>query len=200
MIPPGFFITKLSSSGFAPLSRFIQAIAMKGTITTATSTRHPRTKTPLTDILSNTAQILVSLTEKLAESPSGPAPLHLIEEALRLFQKCLEVQEKQAKDSAAQSQEAQSMFDTEHNSGDVSDTEEGGVAITEDTSMDIDGGEPAQDERWASIIEPVTNSVLLDTILAQLETLTTMCGLIVGVDERAIGWIEQYAKDLIEVK
>ncbi|KAI9055264.1 hypothetical protein LZ554_000228 [Drepanopeziza brunnea f. sp. 'monogermtubi'] len=152
------------------------------------------------DALFNTAQILVSLTEKLAESPSGPAPLHLIEEALRLFQKCLEVQEKQAKDAAAQSQEAQSMFDTEYNPGDVSDTEEGGVAIAQDTSMDIDGGEPAQDERWASIIEPVTNSVLLDTILAQLETLTTMCGLIVGVDERAIGSIEQYAKDLIEVK
>lgn len=164
------------------------------------STRLSRHKTYLTVILSNTAQILVSLTEALAESHTGPAPLHLIEEALKHFRICLEIQEKLAKDSTAQTQEAQSIFDAENNTNNGSDADKGGVSISQHSSMDLDNGKSAQDERWASIVEPVTNGVLLDTVLAQLDALATMCGLIVGVDERAIGWIGQYAKDLIEVK
>ncbi|PVH88923.1 hypothetical protein DL98DRAFT_159187 [Cadophora sp. DSE1049] len=159
------------------------------------------------DALFNTAQILTSLTEKLSELSTDGSTLHLIEEALRLFQLCLEVQEKQAQESAAQAQLAESMMSDTGNessiqtSQDTNDTEEEGFSPSGESSMEIDDGkEPAQDERWASIVEPVDNDVLLDTVLAQLETLTQLCGLMLNVSEQGIGWVEAYAKDLINVK
>ncbi|KAH7409413.1 hypothetical protein BKA64DRAFT_664886 [Cadophora sp. MPI-SDFR-AT-0126] len=159
------------------------------------------------DALFNTAQILTSLTEKLSESSTDGSTLHLIEEALKLFQLCLEVQERQAQESAAQAQMAESMMSDTGNessiqtSQDTNDTEEGGISLSGKSSMDVDDGkEPAQDERWASIMEPVDNDVLLDTVLAQLETLTQLCGLMLNVSEQAIRWVEAYAEDLINIK
>ncbi|KAH7360415.1 hypothetical protein BKA65DRAFT_184467 [Rhexocercosporidium sp. MPI-PUGE-AT-0058] len=157
------------------------------------------------DALFNTAQIFTSLAEKLAESSTDGSTLHFLEEALRLFQLCLEVQEKQAQESVAQAQLAESMISengTESIVQNASNSEEsGGVSLSGDSAMDVDDGkEPAQDERWASIVEPVDNDVLLDTVLAQLETLTQMCGLMLNVSEQGIGWVEGYAKDLINAK
>ncbi|KAK0110478.1 hypothetical protein ONS96_002087 [Cadophora gregata f. sp. sojae] len=159
------------------------------------------------DALFNTAQILTSLTEKLSESSTDVSTLQLIEEALQLFQLCLEVQEKQAQESAAQAQLAESMLSNAskessiQTSQDTNNTEDGGVSLSGESSMDVDDGkEPAQDERWASIVEPVDNDVLLDTVLAQLETLTQLCGLMLNVSEQEISWVEGYAKDLINVK
>ncbi|KAL5327071.1 hypothetical protein ACEPPN_004762 [Leptodophora sp. 'Broadleaf-Isolate-01'] len=159
------------------------------------------------DALFNTAQILTSLAEKLAESSTDGSTLHLVEEALRLFQLCLEVQEKQAQESAAQAQLAESMMSDNGTESSVQsvlsvgDSEEGGVSLSGESAMDVDDGkEPAQDERWASIVEPVDNDVLLDTVLAQLETLAQLCGLMLNVSEQAIGWVEGYAKDLINIK
>jgi len=159
------------------------------------------------DALFNTAQILTSLTEKLSESSTDGSTLQLIEEALRLFQLCLEVQEKQAQESAAQAQLAESMMSDTGNepstqfSQVTNDSEDGGISLSGESSMDVDDGkEPAQDERWASIVEPVNNDVLLDTVLAQLETLTQLCGLMLNVSEQGISWVEAYAEDLINIK
>ncbi|CZT05553.1 uncharacterized protein RAG0_11588 [Rhynchosporium agropyri] len=158
------------------------------------------------DALFNLAQVLTSLAENLSESSTDGSTLDLIEEALRLFQLCLECQEKQAKESAAQAQLAESMLsnnsDAPHGQPtDVVDSEESGISVSTASAMDIDDGkEPAQDARWASIVEPVTNDVLLDTVLAQLETLSQLCGLMLNVSEEAIGRVETYAKDLINFK
>tara|TARA_R110002060_G_scaffold34397_2_gene45274 strand:+ start:883 stop:1416 length:534 start_codon:yes stop_codon:yes gene_type:complete len=164
-------------------------------------------KSEVANILSNTAQILTSLTEKLSESSTDGSTLQLIEEALRLFQLCLEVQEKQAQESAAQAQLAESMMSDTGNepstqfSQVTNDSEDGGISLSGESSMDVDDGkEPAQDERWASIVEPVNNDVLLDTVLAQLETLTQLCGLMLNVSEQGISWVEAYAEDLINIK
>ncbi|KAL2074641.1 hypothetical protein VTL71DRAFT_8419 [Oculimacula yallundae] len=157
------------------------------------------------DALFNLAQVLTSLAEKLSESSTDGSTLHLIEEALRLFQLCLEYQEKQAKESAAQAQFAEFM--TSNDSGasntasEVVDSEDSGVSVSTESAMEVDDGrEPAQDERWASIVEPVNNDVLLDTVLAQLEALSQLCGLMLNVSEQAISWVEVYAKDLINLK
>ncbi|CAL3964998.1 unnamed protein product [Diplocarpon coronariae] len=155
------------------------------------------------DVLFNTAQIFTSLSENSADLAEGLGPLHLTQEALRLFQQCLEVQEKQAQASAAEAEEADSTFVAANSSQsqDTIDTEQGGVSLAVESSIDVgEDKEPVKDERWAIIVEPVTNDVLLDTALAQLEALTQMCGLIVDDHQDAILWIQTYAKDLIQTK
>jgi hypothetical protein len=59
--------------------------------------------------------------------------------------------------------------------------------------------EPAE-ERWATIVEPVTNDTLLDTVLAQLETLTLLCELITADEGRGLAWIEEYSTGLLATK
>lgn len=175
------------------------------------------TKNTLTKILSNTAQVLTSLSEKISETPSdASAALPLVEEALALFQQCLELQEKQARESASQQQAMEAMIADSNSitipttessattkSDDDSGSENGGVALSgpsSATSMDVDNNKSAEDDRWATIVEPVTNEVLLETVLAQLEALAQLCGQVVNVSQDAISWIDNYAKELIEVK
>jgi hypothetical protein len=69
--------------------------------------------------------------------------------------------------------------------------EDGGVSIT--------SSEAPQDDRWATILEPVTNDTLLDTLLAQLETLTTLCGVITDAG-KGLAFIEEYASGLLNTK
>ncbi len=174
------------------------------------------TRKTLTKILSNTAQVLTSLSEKISESPlDTSAALPLVEEALTLFQQCLELQEKQARESASQQQAMEAMI---AESNGTATTSEGSAAIRSDdddgsefggaslsvsssaTSMNVDNDKSSGDDRWATIFEPVTNEVLLETVLAQLEALAQLCGQIVNVSKNAILWVENYAKELIEVK
>ena len=49
-------------------------------------------------------------------------------------------------------------------------------------------------------MEPVTNDTLLDTLLAQLETLTTLCNLITSDSGRGLAWIEEYSRSLLDDK
>jgi hypothetical protein len=79
-----------------------------------------------------------------------------------------------------------------------SDNEDGGVTINQDASPT--SSEPPQDDRWATILEPVTNDTLLDTLLAQLETLTTLCGLINSEAGKGLAWIEEYASSLLTTR
>jgi hypothetical protein len=64
---------------------------------------------------------------------------------------------------------------------------------------DVDSS-ASQDERWATIVESVTNDTLLDTVLAQLETLTTLCGLMTADEGRGLAWIEEYSTGLLNNK
>ncbi|RAL60714.1 hypothetical protein DID88_009820 [Monilinia fructigena] len=74
------------------------------------------------------------------------------------------------------------------------DPEEGRVLLSDASSQ------PPQDDRWATIVEPVTLDTLLDTLIAQLQTLATLCGL-VNVDAgRGLAWIEEYSTPLIGQK
>ncbi|KAI9742795.1 MAG: hypothetical protein M1818_003524 [Claussenomyces sp. TS43310] len=152
------------------------------------------------DVLFNTAQVLRSLAEALADVPSG-APskedgLPLLEEALELFQRCLTVQEFQYTQAQAQAQ-AQAQGDAVNSSLDapmdeMSDTEDGGASLT-DSQLETD-------ERWATIVEQVTTDTLLDTILAQIDTLTTLCGLVAADEGRALAWTQEYSTSLLKEK
>jgi hypothetical protein len=166
-----------------------------------------------TDLLSNTAQALTSYVEALQESDAGGAidPLPLLEESLELFQQCLSHQEAQHREFQEQVAAAAALETQDH------DPEDGGVSLTPTSSMDIDpepstpstdrtipidipSSPPQQDDRWATIVEPVTNDSLLDTLIAQLQALATLCSLLPVPSGQALELIDSYAKGIIEIK
>jgi hypothetical protein len=164
-----------------------------------------------TNVLSNTAQVLTSLVEALSEDRSGSISkddgLKLLEEAIELFQRCLTLQEFHYAESQAQEETA---AQTPQPSGiEIQDSE---AASSPATSSNVSapstmppeaGGSPTTqttEERWATIVEPVTNDTLLDTVLAQLETLTLLCELITADEGRGLAWIEEYSTGLLTTK
>lgn len=52
--------------------------------------------------------------------------------------------------------------------------------------------EPSGEDTWAMIVEPVTSHALMDTLLAQMETLTSVCGFLSARRPWDLDWIEQY--------
>lgn len=138
---------------------------------------------------SNTAQILTSLYEadEQASLSQIQEPLQLLEEALQLFSKCLAKQEEQAQASQAQSA-VPPEYDDEM---DAMDNDDGGVSLSDTSSA-------PQEERWASIVEPVTNGTILDTLLIQLETLTTFVKALPQGQTDAIGFASKYASDIFD--
>lgn len=159
----------------------------------------------LTKLHSNTAQVLTSIVEELPKN--SPESSALLEEVLQLFEQCLAYQEKEKLDFDNQALAAQAMMANDSNmiSAEGSDDEQGGVSLspeTSATSMDVDDKElpPPQDNRYARIIEPITNDHILDTILAQLEALTQLCSMLGSANEETMTWIEGYAKGLTEIK
>lgn len=77
------------------------------------------------------------------------------------------------------------------------DLEDGGASLTSEPTTSSEPIE--QEEKWASIVEPVTNETLVDTILAQLEVLTLVCGL-TNSDNRILSFIEEYSSPLLKLK
>ncbi|KAH0555988.1 hypothetical protein GP486_006069 [Trichoglossum hirsutum] len=155
------------------------------------------------DVLFNTAQVLTSLAEALSEG-RGSVPeselkggaLGLLEEAVELFQRCLTLQEYQFSESQAQMEE---MAGAEQNASQTEgeDTLMGDTASTAAAEAAAASLEASEDERWATIVEPLTPDTLLDTALAQLETLTVLCGLAISEAGSGLAWIEEYSTNLI---
>jgi hypothetical protein len=165
-----------------------------------------------TNVLSNTAQVLTSLVEALTEDRSGSVSkedgLRLLEEAIELFQRCLTLQEFHYAESQAQEEAA--ALDPQPSDIEIPDSEAPSSPATSSyvtapsTAPSEAGGpptsEPAEEERWATIVEPVTNDTLLDTLLAQLETLTLLCELITADEGRGLAWIDEYSTGLLTTK
>lgn len=55
-----------------------------------------------------------------------------------------------------------------------------------------------QEEQWVSILEPITSDTLLDTMIAQMETMTSMCGLMILQDPSGLLWLEEYSNPLLQ--
>jgi tetratricopeptide (TPR) repeat protein len=164
-----------------------------------------------TDILSNTAQVLTSLVEALTEedrsntSSQQDDGLRLLEEAIELFQRCLTLQEFQY--AEAQAREEETLAEPEPMDREIPDSDSAQPSSSAKLSGEIPDSEAdsssiqaEQEERWATIVEPVTNDTLLDTVLAQLETLTTLCGLVTADEGRGLAWIEEYSAGLMNDK
>jgi len=125
------------------------------------------------DTLFNTAQVLRSIAEEVAgadDLPSAEA-IKLLEEAWELQSRCFEIQkvrylENQEEERIANEQAAADL---------AAPTQ---AVPAEPASSTISGGggseEPGEEEeQWVSVVEPVTTDTLIDTVVAQLETLTT---------------------------
>jgi hypothetical protein len=149
------------------------------------------------DTLFNIAGVLTSIAEEIAKDAtlSDARALNLLEEALELQNKCLSVQEYMF----AESQEQQAaMLDASQ----LAETALWNETATQPPPPDIDAEQT--EEQWASVVEPVTKETLLDTIEAQLSTLTTLCSILSSSPGSApastLAWVEEYSSKLLAVK
>ena len=56
----------------------------------------------------------------------------------------------------------------------------------------------SEEEVWASVEEPVTKETLLDTTIAQIDTLTAICNL--GSSHTGLAWVEEYYQTMLKDK
>ncbi|KAL5117747.1 hypothetical protein ACEQ8H_004357 [Pleosporales sp. CAS-2024a] len=131
-----------------------------------------------TDILFNAAQVLASLAEASLESGTQEASKGtaraLLEEAVDIFTKCLENQQREYEQIQAEIARAQA-------SGEDQEAWEGGVSL-DSTQSATDQAEEASSSSealgdWATVEEPLTPETILETCTAQLGALTTLLGL-----------------------
>lgn len=149
------------------------------------------------DALFNTAQVLTSLSEEVTNS-KHPSDIQLsqavncIHEALELFQRCLLVQELRYTESEEQTRQLQAQFAENNNRPDDE--------VQNEPAADNEGAPQEPPEEWAVVVEPVTKNTLIDTTLAQLETLTTLCNLLTFNPGAGLAWVEEYATDQLRAK
>ncbi|KAH8815970.1 hypothetical protein F5884DRAFT_774465 [Xylogone sp. PMI_703] len=140
------------------------------------------------DVLFNTGQALTSLAQALVSENIGlDDAVPLLQEAMELFQRCLSLQQCQI--------ENQMPDQPRENPSERTEATQLGQAEIEDDSMMQE-----EEEVWASVSEPVTNDTLVDTMLAQLETSTTLCGLMTPQTLHILDWLTAYSKELIDDK
>lgn len=137
---------------------------------------------------SNTAQVLTTLAEASSESQFASDAIYegairMFQEALELFQRCLQVQ-------------ALRFTQAEEEVGEVAATaaENPGEDVNMSPGSTSDG---SGDGDWATVIEPVTKDTILDTVIAQLETLTAICSLMGSRTTTGLDWIEEYYRATI---
>lgn len=137
---------------------------------------------------SNTAQVLTSLAEvisdgKNASQTNRDEALHLFQEALEIFQRCLGIQEFHLTEQVTVAGENSTEADGENID-----------MVSANTS------ETSEDERWATVVEPVTKDVLVDTALAQLETLAAVCTLEGSQGRNDLAWVDEYYRNILRDK
>ena len=115
------------------------------------------------DVLFNTAQVLTTAAETAQEARDSNAQneaVALLKEAVELFSSCLSRQELDFTES-----QTQADMDPTSQNEDEGDLER----------MSTTSSQPPQE--WATVVEPVTANTLVETALAELNTLTTLVSL-----------------------
>lgn len=110
----------------------------------------------------------------------------MFQEALELFQRCLQVQElrfTEAEEQAGQLAE-------------IAGEDQGEDIYMSSGSISDESG----DGEWAAIMEPITKDTLLDTVIAQLEALTAICSLMGSQATTGLSRIEEYYQATIREK
>ncbi|KAJ5100236.1 Tetratricopeptide-like helical [Penicillium angulare] len=150
------------------------------------------------DVLFNSGQVLTSLAEALSDSKT-PGEEQLVQastylqEAIELFQRCLMLQEMKYTEMQEQIEEMESM-DTGNQAPEPPAQPQPEPAPTEQSGSNDD-----EQEHWAAIIEPVTKNTLVDTAVAQLDTLTALCNVLnFNPSAGGVGWVQEYSSELVQ--
>ncbi|OAP63817.1 hypothetical protein AYL99_03044 [Fonsecaea erecta] len=148
------------------------------------------------DTLFNTAQVLTAVAEVNAKDASHADQdvLQPLEEALELQNRCLSIQELRLEEYMQQQDEAAAQIASEQPAEPVT-----GLDDAPDPAPSAAGTE----DQWFSVVEPVTKETLIDTILAQLGTLTTLSSFLSSSDSVAassLGYVEECSSRLINIK
>lgn len=148
------------------------------------------------DALFNSGQVLNSLAEALTESkhPSEEQLLQAstyLQEAVELFQRCLALQEMKFTEMEEQIMQMQS--------GEMESQAPELEPMAPAPEPQEAEAESEPQEQWAAIVEPVTKNTLVDSAVAQLDTLTALCNLLVfNPNAGGVGWVQEYSAELIE--
>jgi hypothetical protein len=143
-------------------------------------------------VLFNSGQVLTSIAELMSNSKqSGEEQVMqagtYLQEAIELFQRCLIIQEMKYTELQEELEQMES--------GDVPPEPEVVSQAAGQAQVESAGEEQ---EQWAMIVEPVTKNTLVDTAVAQLETLTTLCNLLTSNPSAGgVGWVQEYSSELV---
>ncbi|EXJ56666.1 hypothetical protein A1O7_07010 [Cladophialophora yegresii CBS 114405] len=154
------------------------------------------------DSLFNAAQVLTAIAEAYARDGehADQDALQPLEEALELQDRCLSIQELKFEEYIQQQNEAARI------AGETPVEAGPAPSDTGNADEDEDGHQAANnmEDRWFSVVEPVTKDTLVDTILAQLGTLTTLCSVLGSSESSArstsLAWIEEHSSKLIQTR
>ncbi|KAK5062443.1 hypothetical protein LTR84_004514 [Exophiala bonariae] len=151
------------------------------------------------DTIFNTAQVLTSIAEIYARDGADQQALQTLEQALELQTRCLALQELKLEEATQQQAGLEAQNDDEDDIGGVN------LPTLEDTTEQIPSTTANNnEEQWFSIVEPVTKDTLIDTILAQLGTLTTLCSIVSSLANPALAsslaWVEEFSAKLVKTK
>ncbi|TVY67512.1 UPF0656 protein [Lachnellula suecica] len=148
------------------------------------------------DALFNTAQVLTSIVDVIAEQGAAAhdpdQPSLLLQEALGIFTRCLQHQEA----SYAAFQKQLHADENEPAVGNWENTTPPDNNSTSDDTKSKDGEQVR--EQWATVMTPVTKSSVVDTIIAQLETITSLYSLL--PNDKLIRSIIEYTQSLVAEK
>ncbi|KAJ0413047.1 hypothetical protein BJY00DRAFT_320191 [Aspergillus carlsbadensis] len=147
------------------------------------------------DAIFNTAQVLTSLAELVTDT-KRPAEEQLnqavrfLQEAIELFQRCLVLQELRYTEMQEEIRQMES--------GDLGQPEE--MQDTQEPPEAGESKESVEQEQWAAVVEPVTKDTLVDTAVAQLDALSTLCNLLTYDPGVGLNWVEEYSTELLQEK
>ena len=136
------------------------------------------------DTLFNTAQVLTSIAEELTSIPGRITSSHdnrkaveYLKEALEAQSRCLAIQEQNFTEQTALKKQ---LVNSSVGSQTTSVQQSSPLNCSQPIAS---SGSPACDEgEWVEVIEPVTADTLIDTVIAQLATLATLCGIIPDIE------------------
>ncbi|KAM5479756.1 hypothetical protein McanCB56680_005451 [Microsporum canis] len=153
------------------------------------------------DILFNTAQVLTSVAEAITEGRRASEAqteeaLRNLTEALELFQRCLVLQELKFTEYEEQLRMMRDGGPERQLQQEQEQQESGYDPRTASGS----GSGSTEAEEWAAVIEPVTKNSLIDTAIAQLEALATLCGLLTSDPGSSLAWEKNRANEVAIVR
>ncbi|KIX02739.1 uncharacterized protein Z518_08681 [Rhinocladiella mackenziei CBS 650.93] len=152
------------------------------------------------DTLFNTAQVLTAIAEAYAKDPNraDQDALQPLEEALELQNRCLAIQELNLEEFVQRRNEAAAQIASANLNSEPSEP----VPTKSDENHHPSASDT--EDQWVSIVEPVTKDTLIETILAALATLTTLCSVLgsstASAPSSSLGWIEEFSSTLINTK